>query len=75
MTELSVTKTEKASKARNPQTLPENWLKDRIKSKYAGGNVGDLNFLCKVCQKTYSCESCYGDADWHQKAVDNKDKP
>jgi hypothetical protein len=24
MTELSVTKTEKASKARNPQTLPEN---------------------------------------------------
>ena len=48
MTDLSATKTEEASKARNAQTLSENWLKDPIKSKYAGkqnttSNTSDRN--------------------------------
>ena len=60
-------KTEKKSqKKHDPQKLSAKWFQDPIKSKYVSGTVGDIYFICKVCQEKYKCDSFYGHCLMHE---------
>jgi len=49
------------------QKLSKNWLTDPVKSKYVSGEIGDIEFTCKICQRKFKCESCYDHIKWHEK--------
>ena len=49
--------------------LSKVWLTDPIKGKYISGEVGDIDFICEICQCKLKCESAYDRVNWHEKSL------